>query len=712
MNNSIKNVASQLSITQDQVQKVLDLIKEGSTVPFIARYRKEITGGLDEEQIEKISTIYVYDVELTKRKEAIKKILDESGLLTPEISSKIDEAKTKSKLEAIYEPFKIGKKTKATEAIALGLEPLAKRIFTETDPYFNPYREAREYVNEKVKDEEFAIEQASLIIAQYISTDIKARELVKDQIKRYGSIKTKLKKDGEEKDEMGIFRNYYDSKERVYQIPNHRILAIHRGESLKIINVTLEYSTKKIEYDLSNEFFKIKTTGKIIRNAMLDSLKRLIYPSVEREVRSELFEKAESSAIDLFAENLEQMLLFPAIKNKVILSIDPAFISGCKVAVLSGNGEVLHIGIIFPTKPKKDIPGSTKIINELIDKYSVEIIVIGNGTASRETESFIANLIKNRNDDVKFAVVSETGASVYSASKLAISEFPDLSVEQRSAISIGRRFQDPLNELVKIDPKSIGVGQYQHDVNQKQLSKSLEFKTLKVVNLVGVDANSATKQILSYVSGISASVASNIIEYRNQNGLFESRNDIKNVKGLGPKSFEQSIGFMRLHNSKNPLDKTQIHPESYKLANQIIKDLDVKFDENDIEKIKRANIDEMVEEYNSNKYDIQLILDSLVAPGKDIREEKEGLILRSDLLEFKDLQEGMKIEGTVQNITDFGAFIYIGIKEAALIHISNLSDKFVSHPSEIVKTGERVNIEIILIDNERKRIQAKLIEKM
>ncbi len=712
MNNSIKNVSHQLNITSEQVKKVLELIGEGSTVPFIARYRKEITGGLDEEQIEKINTIYIYDVELTKRKDAIKKILEESGLLTDEISKKINNVLTKAKLEAIYEPFKIGKKTKATEAIALGLEPLAKSIFSETDTNFNPYREARKYLNDKVKDEDFAIEQASLIIAQYISTDINARELVKDQIRGYGIIKTKLKRNGNEKDKMEVFRNYYDSEEKISRIPNHRVLAIYRGESLKVINVSLEYSTKKIEYDLSNHFFKIKTTGKIIRNALLDSLKRLIYPSVEREIRSELFEKAEASAINLFADNLEQMLLAPAIKNKVILSIDPAFISGCKVAVLSGSGKVLQIGIIFPTKPRQDIDGSKKTINELIDKFGVEIIVIGNGTASRETESFIAKVLKERNDNIKFAVVSETGASVYSASKLAIEEFPKLSVEQRSAISIGRRFQDPLNELVKIDPKSIGVGQYQHDVNQKQLSKSLEFKTLKVVNSVGVDANTATKEILSYISGISKSIALNIIDYRNINGLFESRKDIKKVKGLGPKSFEQAVGFMRLHNSKELLDKTQIHPESYKLAKSIIKDLDIQFDSSDSDKISRANINEMVEKYGSNKYDIRLILNSLVAPGKDIREEKDGLILKSDLLEFKDLKEGMKIEGTVQNITDFGAFIYIGIKEAALIHISNLSDKYVEHPSHIVKTGERVNIKIISIDNNRKRIQAKLIKKI
>lgn len=711
MNNSIKNVATKLNIKFNQVETVLKLIKEGSTVPFIARYRKEITGGLDEEQIEKINDIYIYDIELNKRKESIKNLLTEVGVLTNEISKSIDMSDTKSKLESIYEPFKIGKKTKATEAIELGLEPLAQSIFTETNPNFNPFKEARKYINEKVKDENFAIEQASLIIAQYISTDLKARHLVKEQIKSFGIAKTKVKRGGELKDEKGIFRNYYESQEKISKIPNHRVLAMNRAENLKIINVTLEYKTSKIEYDLNEIFFKIKTTGKIIREALFDSLTRLIYPSVEREIKSDLFEKAEIAAISLFAENLEQMLLSPAVSEKVILSIDPAFISGCKIAVLSETGQVLQIGVIYPTPPKKDIVGATSIVNDIIDKYDVKIIVIGNGTASRETESFIAGVVKRRKDIIKFAIVSEVGASIYSASKIAIDEFPDLSVEQRSAISIGRRFQDPLNELVKIDAKSIGVGQYQYDVNQKSLSKALDFKTLKVVNAVGVDANTATKEILSYVAGISKKVAENIVNHRKENGLFITRKDIKKVKGLGSKGFEQAIGFMRLHDGKEPLDKTQIHPESYKLAKLIIKDFNINFTSEDKEKISNLNIEELSSKYNSNKYEIELIIESLLSPGKDIRSEKEGLILRSDVLDFKDIKDGMEIEGTVQNITDFGAFIYIGIKEAALIHISNLSEKFVSHPSDIVKTGERVHIEILSIDKERKRIQAKLISK-
>lgn len=711
MNKSIDNVAKKLNIKSEQVNTVLEMIKEGSTVPFIARYRKSLTGGLDEEQIEKINDIYIYDVNLNKRKDAIIKLMEEAGVLTEEIKSKILLSDKKSEVESIYEPFKIGKKTKATEAIALGLEPLAKSIFYADDQNFNPYNEARKYINEKVKDPDFAIEQAQLIIAQYISEDIDARKMIKENIFTHGFISSKVKRDGEAKDEKGRFRNYYESKEKISKIPNHRIMALHRAEDLKIVNVSLDYITSKIEYDLTNKYFKIKTTGKIIREAMLDALKRLIYPSVEREIRSDLFNRAEEASIRLFAENLEQMLLAPAVQGKVILAIDPAFVSGCKVAVLDPSGKVLKIDLINPTPPRNDISGSTITVNKLLDTYKVDIIVIGNGTASRETESFIAKLTKERSDSIPFAIVSEVGASVYSASKIAIEEFPDLSVEQRSAINIGRRFQDPLNELVKVDPKAIGVGQYQHDVNQKELSKSLDFKTLKVVNMVGVDANTATKEILSYVAGLSKKTAENFVNYRNEIGEFKNRKEVKKVKGLGAKAFEQSIGFIRIHTSEEFLDKTEIHPESYKLAKAIIKELKIDVNNINSEMISNANVKQLAEDYDSNEYDIQLILNAIVAPGKDIRSEKEGLILKTDVLEFKDIKEGMSLEGTVQNITDFGAFVYIGIKEAALIHISNLSDKFVSHPSDIVKTGERISLEVISVDKERKRIQGKLITK-
>ena len=702
MNKSLEQVSQQLNIPIQQVSKTLDLLKEGATVPFIARYRKSITGGLDEEQIEKINNLYTYSLDLNKRKEAIIDLLTEKSLITDELKSEIMNAKTKAEVESIYAPFKVGKKTKATEAIELGLEPLALKIFNETDPNFNPLNEAKKYINEKVTSIDFAIENAKLIIAQYISTNIKARNIIKQQIINFGFIETKKKKNAEEIDTNGVFKNYYESSEKISRIKNHRVLAVARAESLKIIAKKFKYDDKKIKYELNNLFFKIKTTGNIIRESMEDALKRLMFPSIEREVWNDLFAKAETSSIELFSNNLEQMLLHPAIKDKVIMAIDPAYVSGCKIAVLSKSGEPLSIDIIYPTPPKKQIFEASKIVNELIDKFNVNIVVIGNGTASRETEKFIADTLGKRRDQIPFAVVSEVGASVYSASKIAIDEFPELSVEQRSAISIGRRFQDPLNELVKIDPKSIGIGQYQHDVNQSELQKALNFKTSKVVNMVGVDINTATKEILTHISGLSNTIAKNIIEYRNENGAFKARTELKKVKGLGPKAYEQAIGFIRIFNSKEPLDATNIHPESYKLAKEIMK----KYNNEDLQSV---NIDILADEFNANKYDAELIVNALTNPGKDIRDSKDGFILKTDVLEFKDLQEGMEMEGTVQNITDFGAFIYIGIKEAALIHISNLSDKYVSHPSEIVKTGQRVSIEIISIEKDRKRIQAKLI---
>ena len=709
MNKSIQSVARQLKIKEDKVNVVLDLIKDGATVPFIARYRKSLTGNLDEEVIEKINTLYQYDVELSKRKETIIKLMSESGLLTPELQKQIEEATKKNELETIYEPFKIGKKTKASEAIALGLEPLAKKIFNETDPNFNPYAEAAKYINDKVKDVDFAIEQAKLIIAQIISTDLSARKYIKENLYKFASIKTKVKRGGKEKDDGQKFTNYYESSEKVSKIPNHRIMAIWRAEDLKIINVSLDYQDSKMLYDLTEKYFKIKTTGKIIRESLIDALKRLMFPSIEREIRKELFEKANDASIELFAKNLEEMLLAPAVKGKTIIAIDPAFVSGCKVAVLSPNGDVLKIDLIMPTPPRKDIVGSSKTINKLIDEYKVDIIVIGNGTASRETEAFVATVVKERSDDIKFAVVSEVGASVYSASKGAIKEFPNLSVEQRSAITIGRRFQDPLNELVKVDPKAIGVGQYQHDVNQKQLAESLTFKTEKVVNAVGVNANSATEEILTYVSGLTKTTAKNFVEYRREHGNFNNRKDVKKVKGLGPKAFEQSIGFIRIHTSDEFLDKTNIHPESYKLAKKLIKEYKIDVLNIDKKVLNSIDVKKVAIDFDTNEYDIQLIIDSLASPSKDIRSDKDGLILKSDILSFNDLEEGMIMEGTVQNITDFGAFIYIGIKEAALIHISNLSDKFVKHPSDIVSTGQRVDLEILVIDKERKRIQGKLI---
>ncbi|WP_412031774.1 helix-hairpin-helix domain-containing protein [Metamycoplasma buccale] len=715
MNISIQNVAKKLNLSEKSVEATLKLLAEDSTIPFISRYRKDVTGGLNEEQISNINAFYLYDVELLKRKEYVLEILEEKGLLTDEIKAKINLATTKQEVENIYEPFKIGKKTKASEAIAMGLEPLAILIMQNDDINFNLYSEARKYFNDKLKTEEEVIEQTKYIISQIISQDIETREYIKNQLINYGFIITKLKKNAE--DDKEIFKQYYDYQDKVNKIPNHRILAISRGENKKILSYDITYNEKKIIFDLNQKYFKNKRTAHIILDCIKDSLDRLLMPSIIREIKNDLFDRAQTEAIKIFAENLEQMLLAPAIKNKMILAIDPAFVNGCKIAILAKNGDFLEKSIIFPNPPqnKKDI--AKNIVNNLIDKYHIDLIVIGNGTASRETETFIAEIIKDRNqknpsEQIKFAVVSEIGASVYSASKLAQNEFPNLSVEERSAINIGRRFQDPLNELIKIDPKSIGIGQYQHDVNQKELSDHLAFKVNKVVNMVGVDLNTATEVILSYISGLSNTIAKHIVDYRNENGNFKNREELKNVKGLGPKAYEQSVGFLRIHDSNNFYDKTNIHPESYEIADKLVSYLGLNLQNINKEILQNINKEEIKNNLNINEYDLQLIIDSLIAPGKDIRDEKNGFILSDKVLTIDDINVGQEITGQVLNITDFGAFIFIGLKQSVLIHIRNMKknpDDFIKHPSDVLSIGQNVTVKILEIDKERDRIQGKLI---
>ncbi|MBU4689552.1 helix-hairpin-helix domain-containing protein [Mycoplasma zalophidermidis] len=714
MNISISYVAKKLNITEGQVETVLNLLADNSTVPFIARYRQQQTGGLDEEVIQKINDLYIYNVELNKRKEAIIEILKEKDLLTKDIENKLKKAETKSEVENIYEPFKVGKKTKATEAIALGLEPLALEIMNNTDTKYNPYQDAQNYLNDRVPTVEFAIEQAQYIISQIISQDASTREYVKKQLWNFGQIITKIKKNAV--DENQNFKQYYDYSEKVKTIPNHRVLAISRGENKKIISYDINYNENVILYTLNNIYFKNKKTGKIISEAIKDSLDRLIIPSIIREIKADLFARAEKEAVELFSNSLESMLLWPAVKNKTVLAIDPAYVNGCKIAVIDPQGNFLTKNIIYPTPPRNEKTISTRIVNQLIDKYNVNVIAIGNGTGSRETEEFISNLLKNRpnskNEDIAFVVVSEVGASVYSASKIAQEEFPDFSIEERSAVNIGRRFQDPLNELIKIDPKSIGVGQYQHDVNQKDLSKALGFKIDKVVNKVGVDLNTASKTILTYISGLSEKMAENIIEYRNEIKKFKNRNELKKVKGIGPKAFEQSIGFLRIHDSKNFFDRTSIHPESYKLASEICDYLAIDFDDIDVKTLENQNIEELAKKFNSNVYDVSLIIESLKNPTKDIRDEKDGYILKKDVLKAEDVAKGMIIDGSVQSVTDFGVFVYIGIKQNVLIHISNMKKHpkhFVKSPTDIVKVGDNIKVEIIDNDLERGRIQGKLI---
>ncbi|AXE61064.1 RNA-binding protein [[Mycoplasma] phocae] len=718
MATSIQNVAKKLKLTEGQVANTLNLLQDGATIPFISRYRKNITGGLDEDMVAKISDFYIYDVELEKRKEYVLTILQEKQLLTDELKNKIANAETKQEVENIYEPFKIGKKTKASDAIAMGLEPLARMIMENEDDKFNMYHEARKYFNDKLKTEEEVLAQTKFIIAQIVSQDIRTREFIKSQLYNYGTITTKLKKNAE--DEKKVFEQYYDYHEKVSRIPNHRILAISRGEEKKIISYDIVYNEKIVIFHLNRMFFKNKRTAKLVQECILDALNRLLIPSIIREIKNDLFDRAEDEAIKVFASNLEKMLLWPATKDKRILAIDPAFSNGCKLAMLDENGNFLEKGIIYPhSHNKEEWFNAVKTVNDFISKYKVDLIVIGNGTASRETEEFIGKLLNHRkkndqyaNENIKFAIVSEVGASVYSASKLAQEEFGDLSVEYRSAINIGRRFQDPLNELIKIDPKSLGVGQYQHDVDQKRLGQELDYKINKVVNLVGVDLNTATKHILSYISGLSNSIAENIIEYRNEKGNFSSRNQLKEVKGLGPKAYEQSVGFLRIHDSKKFYDKTNIHPESYELADKIVDYLKIDLQNIDKKALENADRDEIVKSLNMNKYDVDLIIDSLIAPEKDIRGDKNGFLVSDKVLTINDIQVGQQIIGQIQNVTDFGVFAFIGLKENVLIHITNMKQyegQRIEHPLDVVSVGDNLLIKIIDIDKERNRIQGKIL---
>lgn len=714
VNISIKNVANKLQIKPEQVDATLQLLNNGATIPFISRYRKNVTGGLDEEVIAKINDYYVYDIELLKRKEFITNILNEKGLLTEELKNKINDSFTKQEVENIYEPFKIGKKTKASEAIALGLEPFAQQIMTNTDINFDIYKEAKKYISDKLKSVDEVILQTKYIIAQIISQDIDMREYVKNNIYNFGIIETKIKKNAI--DEKQTFLKYYDYKEKIKYIPNHRILAINRGEEKKMLSYDLIFNEKPILYFLRNKYFVNKRTATIINDSLDDSLKRLVYPSIIREIKNDLFTKASSEAIKLFATNLEQMLLAPAVKNKRILSIDPAYVNGCKIAILNEHGDFLEKSIIYPNPPRNQIKESEKIVTDLIDKYKINLILIGNGTASRETENFIKNILFEKKSQIQgkieYLVVSEIGASVYSASEIAKEEFPNLNVEERSAINIGRKFQDPLNELIKIDPKSIGIGQYQHDVNQKELMKELYFKIDKVVNIVGVDLNTATKSILSHISGLNQKLATNIIEYRKRNGKFKNREELKNVSGINEKVYQQSIGFLRLFNSNIFYDKTNIHPESYENANKLVEYLNINLLHIDKDILENTKIEKLEKEININQYELKIIIDSLLNPGKDIRDDKKGFILNEKIKTIDDIELGSIVQGQVLNITDFGVFVYIGIKQSVLIHISKMKrnpNDFVIHPSSLVSVGDNLSIKIIDIEKDRDRIQGEII---
>ncbi len=710
----IKQIGKDLNIKERQVEVVLNLLKEGNTVPFIARYRKEATGSLDEEVIRSINEVYEYQVNLLKRKEDVIRLIDEKGMLTDELKEEILKCQKLVEVEDLYRPFKEKKKTKATEAIKNGLEPLANMIMEFKNRDIK--KEAKSFLNDKVTSIEEAIEGAKYIIAEAISDNAEYRKYIRENIVKFGIITSKVKKKAQELDQAKTYEMYYDYSEAIKSIKPHRILAINRGEKEGILSVNIDVDFSYIINYLEKKVIKKSNTSEeiYVKEAILDSYKRLIFPSVEREIRSELKETAEITAIDNFSKNVENLLLTPPMKGKTVLGYDPAFRTGCKLAVLDSTGKPLKIEVIYPTEPHNKIEESKKIVLDLIDKYNIDIIAIGNGTASRESEAFIADCIKDAKRKVEYIIVSEAGASVYSASKLAISEFPDLTVEKRSAISIGRRLQDSLSELVKIDPKSIGVGLYQHDVTPKKLDESLNFVVTKVVNQVGVNVNTASSSLLSYVSGMTKKSIDAILNERDLKGKFTSREEIKKLKGITPKVYEQAIGFIRIPDGVNPLDKTSIHPESYEVTKKLLESIGMNL--NDIgtdklkEKLDNIDIDKVCLDIKTDKYTLKDIIDDLEKPGRDLRDNMPKPILKSDVLTLDDLHIGDKLQGTVRNVVDFGVFIDIGLHNDGLAHISKLTNKYIKHPSEVVSVGDIVDCYVIDINKEKEKVSLSLIE--
>ena len=710
--NLIQSIREKYNFTTQQINAVLSLLEDKNTVPFIARYRKEQTGGLDEVEIKQIDDEYQYMVNLQKRKEEVINNINEQGLLTNELKQDILKQTKLQRVEDLYRPFKQKKKTRATEAKRKGLEPLA--IWLKQPKLTESIEsKAQQFINEEVKDTSAAIQGAQDIIAEHISDEPKYRKKILKDTYMYGQLVTQKKKNAE--DEKEIFSMYYDYSEQIKKIANHRVLAINRGEKEKVISVKLEMDITGIE----NYIRKYEVTAEhegteFIVDAVKDSLKRLIMPSIEREIRGDLTEKAEAHAIDVFSENLRNLLLQPPMKGKQILGVDPAFRTGCKLAVINPFGTFIAKGVMYPHPPVNKVEAAEKTFLKYVKDYDVELIAIGNGTASRETEQFVANMIQTHNLNVQFIIVNEAGASVYSASEIARSEFPDFQVEERSAVSIGRRVQDPLSELVKIDPKSIGVGQYQHDVNQKQLEGALTFVVETAVNQVGVDVNTASKSLLQYVSGLSASIAQNIIDYREENGAIKHNKEIAKVKRLGAKTFEQSIGFLRIVDGQEPLDNTSIHPESYEVTYQLLNELNLSTDDLGTDNLKEAinkiDIVEIATRLNIGEPTLEDITKSLIAPNRDPRDAYETPILKSDVLSIEDLSKNMKLSGTVRNVVDFGAFIDIGVKQDGLVHVSKLSKKFVKNPMDIVSVGDIVDVWILDIDEKKGKVSLTMID--
>ena len=712
MEHIIAPIASRLHIQEEQIIKTLQLLKEGNTVPFIARYRKEVTKGLDEEQIRTINEEYQYQVNLEKRKEDVLRLIEQQGKLNEELQKKVMACEKLSQVEDIYRPYQQKRKTRATDAIAKGLKPLAVWLLKQ-EINGKPEQEAKQYITQDVPSVEAALQGAEDIIAEMVSDDAAIRERVRNSMQRYGKIVTKEKK--KHNDDKKIYRMYYDYSERISTLASHRIMAIDRGEKEKVVSVSIDFDKEYMGNWVVQRFTRKRqgAASDLVKEAVEDGLKRLVYPSVEREIRSVLSEKAQEQSIGVFSMNLERLLLQPPLKDKTVLGFDPAFRTGCKLAVIDKNGKLLTISIVYPTPPNARIEQAEQTICELCAKYSVDIIAIGNGTASRESEAFIANLICKKQLAVAYTIVSEAGASVYSASKLAREEFPNLQVEQRSAISIARRVIDPLAELIKIDPQSIGVGQYQHDLPTARLKERLDFVVQKAVNRVGVNVNTASAELLSNISGLSSSAAKEIVKYRDEHGEIHNRKELKKIPKIGAKSFEQAAGFLRVEKSEECFDRTAIHPESYPLAEAVLKELQLDKRLMGSEEAKKAiaavDVQEMCEKLACDAYTLQDILDAVAAPMRDYRERYDGPVLRSDVLELEDVHVGDCFEGVVRNVVDFGAFVDIGLHEDGLVHISKMSKGRISHPSELVSVGDIVKTWVCNIDEEKQKVQLSLL---
>ena len=712
-NQIVQRVSKEVEISQRQVQNVIALVEDGNTVPFIARYRKEQTGALDEVQIRNILDSWNYLMNLEERKEEVLRLIEEQGKLTEELAAQIHQAKKLQQVEDLYRPFKQKRRTKATVAKEKGLEPLAQWLLSF--PRSDVKNEAQTYINEEagVQSSDEAIQGALDIVAEQISDEASYRQWIRTTTVKDGIIVTSVK--DPEKDEKNIYEMYYEYTEAVKRIVPHRILAMNRGEKDGILKVSIDAPTDRILSYLHKEVIKKRDSsaeGYII-SAIEDAYKRLIEPSIEREIRKELSEKAEERAIHIFSENLRKLLLQPPLKGKVVLGVDPAFRTGCKLAVVDETGKVLNIDVIYPHPPVRKAAEAQNKLKKMFAEYPIEVVAIGNGTASRETEQFVADVLKEIENPVYYLIVNEAGASVYSASDVAREEFPDFQVEERSAVSIARRLQDPLAELVKIDPKSVGVGQYQHDVSQKQLNDSLTFIVETVVNQVGVNANTASASLLQYVAGLNKTVAQNIVKYRDENGKFSNRKQLKKIPRLGAKTYEQCIGFLRIIEGEEPLDRTGIHPETYGDVKKLLKKAEVKETELGTEKVKEAlkhiSLPEISEELSIGELTLKDIIEALVRPERDPRDELPKPLLRQDILKLEDLAKGIQLEGTVRNVVDFGAFIDIGVKQDGLVHISKLTNRYVKHPLDVVSVGDLVNVWVEDVDMKKGRVALTMI---